>query len=44
MIYTNDFFATGSTYTNDSLVQLVDSFTNENVNFKKFLHGMTEQQ
>lgn len=35
MIYTNDFFVTGSTYPNDSLVQLVDSFTNENVNFKK---------
>ncbi|CAI8705521.1 hypothetical protein [Chryseobacterium sp. IT-36CA2] len=35
MIYTNDFFATGSTYPNDSLVQLVDSYTNENVNFKK---------
>lgn len=35
MIYTNDFFATGSSYPNDNLVQLVDSFTGENVNFKK---------
>ncbi|WP_288436775.1 hypothetical protein [uncultured Chryseobacterium sp.] len=35
MIYTNNFFATGSTYPNDNLIQLVDSFTNENVNFKK---------
>lgn len=35
MIYTEDFFATGSLYPNDSLVQLVDSYTNENVNFKK---------
>ncbi|ROI01893.1 right-handed parallel beta-helix repeat-containing protein [Chryseobacterium sp. G0240] len=35
MIYTNDFFALGSSYPNDNLVQLVDSFTLENVNFKK---------
>lgn len=34
MIYTEEFFATNSTYPNDDLVQLVDSFTNENVNFK----------
>ncbi|ROI01346.1 MULTISPECIES: right-handed parallel beta-helix repeat-containing protein [unclassified Chryseobacterium] len=35
MIYTEDFFAPGSTYPNDNLVQLVDSFTNENINFIK---------
>nr|WP_315031209.1 right-handed parallel beta-helix repeat-containing protein [uncultured Chryseobacterium sp.] len=35
MIYTEDFFASGSAFPNDSLVQLVDSFTDENVNFKK---------
>jgi len=35
MINTNEFFAIGSPYPNDDLVQLVDSFTLENVNFKK---------
>lgn len=35
MIYTEVFFSTGSTYPNDDLVQLVDSYTHENVNFKK---------
>ncbi|SHF09190.1 hypothetical protein [Chryseobacterium takakiae] len=35
MIFTNDFFATGSTLPNDDLVQLVDSNTSENVNYKK---------
>ncbi|WP_299177555.1 hypothetical protein [uncultured Chryseobacterium sp.] len=35
MIYTEDFFAPGSLYPNDNLVQLVDSYTDENVNFKK---------
>lgn len=40
MIYTNDFFALGSVYPNDALVQLVDSFTNENVNFKKVTVGI----
>lgn len=40
MIYTNDFFALGSVYPNDQLVQLVDSFTNENVNFKKVTVGI----
>ena len=35
MIYTEDFFAVGSSYPNDDLIQLVDSFTLENVNFKK---------
>lgn len=37
MIYTEDFFAQGSTYPNNDLVQLVDSYTNENVNFKKVI-------
>ncbi|EJL68550.1 right-handed parallel beta-helix repeat-containing protein [Chryseobacterium populi] len=35
MIYTEDFFAAGSSFPNDDLVQLVDSYTLENVNFKK---------
>jgi hypothetical protein len=35
MIYTEDFFALGSTIPNDNVVQLVDSYTNENVNFQK---------
>ncbi|MDC8101714.1 hypothetical protein [Chryseobacterium rhizosphaerae] len=38
MIYTEDFFTAGSTYQNDDLVQLVDSYTHENVNFKKITH------
>nr|WP_314493030.1 right-handed parallel beta-helix repeat-containing protein [uncultured Chryseobacterium sp.] len=37
MIYTEDFFSATSIYPNDDLVQLVDSHTNENVNFKKTL-------
>lgn len=42
MIYTEDFFAFGSSYQNDDLVQLVDSNTKENVNFFKttvYLNG-----
>ncbi|MGU3374564.1 hypothetical protein [Chryseobacterium sp. M5A1_1a] len=35
MMYTNEFFAVGNTAPNDALVQLIDSFTGENVNFKK---------
>ncbi|WP_123909531.1 hypothetical protein [Chryseobacterium sp. G0162] len=35
MMYTNEFFAVGNTALNDDLVQLIDSFTGENVNFKK---------
>ncbi|GGG44546.1 glycosyl hydrolase family 28-related protein [Epilithonimonas arachidiradicis] len=38
MIYTDDFFASGSTYQNNNVVQLVDSYTYENVNFKKVTH------
>ncbi|AZA78593.1 hypothetical protein EG347_14295 [Chryseobacterium sp. G0186] len=34
-MYTNEFFAVGNTAPNDDLVQLIDSFTGENVNFKK---------
>ncbi|WP_370900289.1 hypothetical protein [Chryseobacterium gossypii] len=39
MIYTEDFFAVGSTFPSDDLVQLVDSYTLENVNFKKIQSG-----
>ncbi|MCT2407043.1 right-handed parallel beta-helix repeat-containing protein [Chryseobacterium antibioticum] len=35
MIYTEDFFALGSPFPNDNVVQLVDSYTKENVNFQK---------
>lgn len=35
MMYTNEFFAVGNTAPNDDLVQLIDSFTGENVNFRK---------
>jgi len=35
MIYTEDFFSPGSSYPTDDVVALVDSFSNENVNFKK---------
>ncbi|ANF50609.1 hypothetical protein A0O34_08770 [Chryseobacterium glaciei] len=35
MIFTDDFFSTGSTLPNDDLVQLVDSRTFENVNYQK---------
>lgn len=35
MIYTEDFFALGSSFPNDNVVQLVDSYTKENVNFQK---------
>lgn len=35
MIFTDDFFSTGSTLPNDDLVQLVDKNTFENVNYKK---------
>lgn len=35
MIYTEDFFSQGSSYPTDDIVFLVDSFSNENVNFKK---------
>ncbi|TXF77780.1 hypothetical protein [Chryseobacterium sp.] len=35
MIYTADFFAPSSMYPADDFVQLVDSFTNENVNYIK---------
>ncbi|MFP3832541.1 hypothetical protein [Chryseobacterium sp. SIMBA_028] len=34
-MYTNEFFAVGNTAPNDDLIQLIDSFTKENVNFKK---------
>lgn len=37
MIYTEDFFSFGSNYPTDDVVVLVDSFSNENVNFKKTL-------
>ncbi|WP_230037656.1 hypothetical protein [Chryseobacterium sp. Bi04] len=37
MIYTEDFFSPGSSYPTDDVVILVDSFSNENVNFKKTL-------
>ncbi|NML70752.1 right-handed parallel beta-helix repeat-containing protein [Chryseobacterium sp. RP-3-3] len=35
MIYTEDFFGLGSPFPNDNVVQLVDSYTKENVNFQK---------
>lgn len=35
MMYTNEFFAVGNTAPNDALIQLVDSYTGENVNFRK---------
>lgn len=35
MIHTEDFFSLGSIYPTDNVVNLVDSFSNENVNFKK---------
>ncbi|WP_336962163.1 hypothetical protein [Chryseobacterium contaminans] len=35
MMYTNEFFVVGNTAPNDDLVQLIDSFTGESVNFKK---------
>uniref|UniRef100_UPI0024E21D12 hypothetical protein n=1 Tax=Chryseobacterium sp. TaxID=1871047 RepID=UPI0024E21D12 len=38
MIFTEDFFAPGSSFPNDDLIQLVDSSTYENVNFKKITH------
>ncbi|MDR6528061.1 hypothetical protein J2787_003480 [Chryseobacterium rhizosphaerae] len=38
MIFTEDFFAPGSSFPNDDLIQLVDSTTYENVNFKKITH------
>ncbi|AZB34689.1 hypothetical protein [Chryseobacterium bernardetii] len=34
-MYTNEFFSVGNPAPNDDLVQLIDSFTGENVNFKK---------
>ncbi|MEJ5103441.1 hypothetical protein [Chryseobacterium sp. MYb328] len=37
MMYTNEFFAVGNTAPNDDLVQLIDSFTNEIVVFKKIV-------
>ncbi|MCS4301131.1 hypothetical protein [Chryseobacterium sp. BIGb0232] len=36
MIYTEDFFLQGSNYPADNLVQLVDSYTKENVNYVKY--------
>ncbi|MFC4687267.1 hypothetical protein ACFO4P_10025 [Epilithonimonas pallida] len=35
MIYTEDFFAIGSLYPSNDLVQLIDSYSLENVNFEK---------
>ncbi|ALR30598.1 hypothetical protein ATE47_08700 [Chryseobacterium sp. IHB B 17019] len=40
MIYTNDFFQSGSTYPNDDVVQLVDSYTYETVIYKKTTVGI----
>lgn len=37
MIFTNDFFSSGSSYPDSSLVQLIDSNTFENVNYKQVL-------
>ena len=36
MIYTEDFFSPGSSYPADNLVQLVDSYSKENVNYVKY--------
>lgn len=36
MIFTEDFFSLTSVYPSDDVVQLVDSFTKENVNYKKY--------
>lgn len=38
MIFTEDFFSPGSSFPNDDIVQLVDSNTYENINFKKETH------
>ncbi|WP_027381691.1 right-handed parallel beta-helix repeat-containing protein [Chryseobacterium daeguense] len=40
MIYTNDFFQPGSIFPNDDVVQLVDSYTYENVIYKKTTVGV----
>lgn len=40
MIYTEDFFAPGSTYPNDNVVELVDSYTGEHVIYKKTTVGV----
>lgn len=40
MIYTEDFFAPGNNYPANDIVLLVDSFSKENVNFKKTLVWM----
>lgn len=40
MIYTEDFFAPGSTYPNDDVVELVDSYTGEHVIYKKTTVGV----
>ncbi|MGU3376494.1 hypothetical protein [Chryseobacterium sp. M5A1_1a] len=37
MIYTEDFFSPGSSYPADNLVQLVDSYSKENVNYVKYM-------
>ncbi len=44
MIYTDDFFAMGSAYSNDYIVQLIDNNTYENVNFKKTTHWINNYQ
>lgn len=36
MIFTEDFFSPTSAYPSDDVVQLVDSFTKENVNYQKY--------
>ncbi|GAB0157148.1 hypothetical protein CHRYSEOSP005_24180 [Chryseobacterium sp. Alg-005] len=40
MIYTEDFFAPGSTYPNDNVVELIDSYTSEHVVYKKTTVGV----
>lgn len=40
MIYTEDFFAPGSTYPSDNVVELIDSYTSEHVVYKKTTVGI----
>ncbi|MDN3695685.1 glycosyl hydrolase family 28-related protein [Chryseobacterium tructae] len=41
MIFTEDFFSPTSVYPSEDLVQLVDSFTKENVNYQKYTGSAT---
>ncbi|WP_347219409.1 hypothetical protein, partial [Chryseobacterium sp.] len=41
MIFTEDFFSPTSAYPSEDLVQLVDSFTKENVNYQKYTDSTT---